>query len=220
MVDLHHFYHCYSGINSEGNREAWKPILSKHIESLIDSKLIKNISPIKIGITSNTNNFNEVRNLVDSYSIPYEIVAESKTGWEQETLCKLYDFSQSNDGYVLYAHSKGAYTDIVINHIWRETMTYFNVLKWKDAVDKLADYDAVGCYWFDDSHQKKHDGYPHKGQRWFAGTFWWSKLDILRKIGKPGMSTRWDAEVWIGRIPGNNILDLDQDRPAGSAIPE
>lgn len=220
MVNLYHFYHCYSGINSEGNKDAWKPILGKHIESVIESELINNISPMQIGITSNTNNFDEVKNFIDNYSIPYEIVAESKKGWEQETLTKLYQFSKTNDGYVLYAHSKGAYTDIVINHIWRETMTYFNVLQWRNAVEKLSDYDAVGCYWFDDSHQRKHNGYPHQGQRWFAGTFWWTKLDMLRKTNGLGMSTRWDAEVWIGQIPSNKILDLDHGRPAGSGIPE
>jgi hypothetical protein len=219
-VNLHHFYHCYSGINSEKKLDTWKPILEKHITSVIESNLINHISPIKIGITSDRNNFDEVKKVLDSYSIPYEIVVESKTGWEQETLCKMHDFAQSNDGYVLYAHSKGAYTDIPVNHTWRETMTYFNVLHWEKAVEKLSDYDAVGCYWIDDSHQKKGGASPHQGQRWFAGTFWWSKLSILRNIEKPRMLTRWDAEVWIGHIPGNKIYDLDYGRPAGSSIPK
>lgn len=219
MVKLHHFYHCYSGTDSLGEKDRWKPILNHHINSLINSKLIKNLEKVHIGITSNTNNFDEVKLFIDQYSIPYTIVCEDAKGWEQQTMMKLYEFSKTNDGYVLYAHSKGAYNDLPINCSWRESMTYFNVIQWENAIKKLSDYDAVGCYWFDDSKQKKHNGHPHQGQRWFAGTFWWTKLEMLRQTYGVGLATRWDAEVWIGKIPSDKIFDLDSDRSAGCPPP-
>lgn len=220
MVALHHFYHCYSGTNSIGVSDTWKPILNHHLNSLINSKLINNLDKVHIGITSNTNNFDEVKSFINQYSIPYTVVSEDNKGWEQQTMTKLYEFSQVNDGYVLYAHSKGGYNDIPINRTWRESMTYFTVTKWKEAVEKLSDYDAVGCYWYDDSAQKQHSGQPHQGQRWFAGTFWWTKLDMLRQTPGIGMATRWDAEVWIGKIPSDKIFDLDAGRSAGCPPPD
>jgi hypothetical protein len=119
----------------------------------------------------------------------------------------MYEFSQLNNGYVLYGHSKGSYNFNNQNRDWCKSMIYFNIVKWEDAVEKLNTNDAVGCYWFDFTGQVGPGG-PHTGQRWFAGTFWWSKLELIKTINPPTMFSRWDAEVWIGKIPNIKIYDI------------
>jgi len=204
-VKLHHFYHIYCNEN-------WNQIVPFHIECLNKYGLLDSLESFKIGLVGNLEYRNIVKHFLDSKNINFEIVDESNDGWEQVTMNKLYEFSQNNDGYILYAHSKGAVNNGEQNRQWRKSMTWHNIVKWKEAVDKLKDCDAVGCHWHDFTKQQSSTlGGPHTGNCWFAGTFWWSKLDLLRQIGPPKMTSRYDAEVWIGNIrhiKKMNIHDL------------
>lgn len=212
MVNFHHFYHIYCGTNAAGEERTWIPILELHIQSLQQSNLINHLNTIHIGLVGLPHQRQEVKEFLSEKGVLYTVVAESDRGWEQETQNKLYEFAQDNEGYVLYAHTKGGFNLTEQNINWRKSMTYFTIIQWEHCIEKLADVDAVGCYWFDFSGQSPpHLGGPHVGQRWFAGTFWWSKLNRIKDIGHgPTMQTRWDAEVWIGQIPGVQVYD-----PAG-----
>lgn len=193
-MTLHHFYHIYCNDN-------WGQIVPFHIECLKRYGLLDNLTSFKIGLVGSQHHRDIVKHFLDTKNIKFEIVAEADNGWEQVTMNKLYEFSQTNNGYVLYAHSKGAVNNGEQNRQWRKSMTWYNVVKWRDAINKLDSVDAVGCHWHDFTKQTaSHLGGPHTGNCWFAGTFWWSKLDLLKQIGPPGMSSRYDAEVWIGNI--------------------
>jgi hypothetical protein len=220
MVSLHHFYHVYANQDCNGHEDSWKEPVDLHFNSLLKSGLSQKIDSVKIGIVGNEKSIQEFKKFVNNYGVPYEIVAKKVSGWEQVTQNALLDFSETNDGYVLYAHTKGSFNNNQLNKNWRETMTHFNIDNWRTAVKKLKKYDAVGCYWYDNSYESKDPNHPHQGQRWFAGTFWWSKLDLIRDLPLPRNKTRWDAEVWIGNIDSNKIYDLDYGRPAGSTIPK
>lgn len=200
MVKLHHFYHIYCNEN-------WGQIIPFHIECLKKYGLLDNLTSFKIGLVGKKENRDIVKHFLDSKNIKFEIVIEEDEGWEQVTMNKLHEFSQTNDGYVLYAHSKGAVNNNEQNKQWRKSMTWYNVVKWQNAINTLKDCDAVGCHWHDFTQQVSLVlGGPHVGNCWFAGTFWWSKLDLLSQIGLPDISSRYDAEVWIGKI--RNIKPL------------
>ena len=214
MVDFHHFYHIYCGLNASQKENDWIPIVQLHIESLKTSQLINNLDTIHIGLIGLPHQRQQVKNFLSENNISYTVVDEANHGWEQLTQNKLYKFAQVNDGNILYAHTKGGFNVTEQNVNWRKSMTYFNVIKWKDCIEKLSDFDAVGCHWHDFSGQSPpHLGGPHVGQRWFAGTFWWSKLNKIREIGHgPTMQTRWDAEVWIGQIPNISVYDFTNNQ--------
>lgn len=79
----------------------------------------------------------------------------------------------------------------------RHYMTYFNIERYKDCVDKLNEYDAVGVDLVD---------WPFEH---FSGNFWWSKSEhintlppIEESITLPG-SERHKCEFWICSVPGN-----------------
>jgi len=207
MVDLHHFYHIYCGLNSIGQKDAWKESVGIHIDSIKNYGLIDKLKTIHIGLVGPEIDRNEVKIFLNEKGINYTIVDEADRGWEQLTQNKMHEFAQLNNGYVLYGHSKGSYNFNNQNRDWCKSMIYFNIVKWQDAVEKLNTHDAVGCYWFDFSGQVGPGG-PHTGQRWFAGTFWWSKLELIKGINPPTMLSRWDAEVWIGKILNINIYDI------------
>jgi hypothetical protein len=216
MIKIHHFYHIYAADHGT----IWKPVVKFHIDMLKKHGLMKRLKTVHIGIIGAGSNRQEVLNYLRELDFPHTIVDESRSGWEQVTQNKLHDFAQLNDGYVLYAHTKGCANPSELSVNWRNAMTYHNIVKWKKAIKKLKNHDAVGCYWIDASTDDPPPslGAPHLGQRWFAGTFWWSKLELIRQIPPPQNASRWDAEVWIGKIPNIKVFDLAANSPAGDII--
>jgi len=210
IYPIHHFYHIYCGFDYAGKEDSWKLPLENHLIALKQSGLNNYINTMHIGLVGNDNHRQHAKDFISQHEINFTVVAESINGFEQVTQDQLYNFAQTNNGYILYAHTKGSFNLNQQNIDWCKSMTYFNIIKWRDCVARLNQFDAVGCNWFDFSGQSpSHLGGPHVGQRWFAGTFWWSKLNRIRDIGRgPTHYTRWDAEVWIGQIPNIDSYNI------------
>lgn len=188
MNKLHHFYHIYSG-------GMWESPTKKHFKTLKESELINNLSTLNIGIVGPKNTRESVKEYLDSENIKYTVCAEVDSGWEQETQDMLYDFSQKNDGYVFYAHTKNAHKINPLHIAWRLSMTYHNVINWKDAVKCLDDgYAAFGCHYLYGGN-----GEVETVSGFYAGTFWWTHLKYIRNFPqKPSRKNRFGAEGWIG----------------------
>lgn len=186
-MNLYNFYHIYA----DG---VWPIPLAEYIDALKTSRLDTNLTSLYVGIVgSPINRANVIEALKDS-GINFTIVAEADTGWEQVTLNKLYEFSQVNDGLVLYSHTKGASDPSPINVAWRRSMVKFLVYGWSSVMRYFKNADAVGCHWL----TPERDLHPHPFP-FFAGTFWWATLSYVRTLGYPDTTSRWDAEIWIGK---------------------
>ena len=211
LPPMYHFYHIYCGPNYAGQENTWKESVGTHLKAFKDFGLHEHIPTIHVGFVGGQNNIDDAKNFIAEHDIDFNVVAESWTGFEQVTQVPLYEFAQDHDGYIFYGHTKGSFNFTDQNRAWCKSMIYFNIVRWENAILKLKDVDAVGCYWHDFTvNQSPHIGSPHTGQRWFAGTFWWSRLNRIRDIGHgPTMHTRWDAEVWIGQIPDIKIYDFN-----------
>lgn len=137
-------------------------------------------------------------------------MATSPTGWEQETLTPLYEFIQSHDGFVSYAHTKGAAHNTEINTPWRLHMEYYNFVEWQTPVNALlSGHLMAGCIWLTVDTAK-----------FYGGTYWWARIDALRNNQPPTYNTRHDAEHWIGLLEekyplvvGETITDLTPNNP-------
>jgi len=218
---IHHFYHIYCGANCYGQADTWKESVETHIGAIKSHGLINKLKTVHIGLVGGEQDRQNVKNFLTENNIPFTVVDEQNNGFEQVTQNHLYEFSQNNDGYVLYGHSKGSYNFTDQNRAWCKSMIYFNIIMWQEALRQLKNVDAVGCNWHDFSNQyAAHLGGPHTGQKWFAGTFWWSKLNRIKDIGHPPTNnSRWDAEVWIGQMPNITTYDFNSaDGPYPGAV--
>lgn len=184
---IHHFYHIYA----DGD---WMRPVSEHIKAL-KMGLADNLETFGLGLVGSAENRHAVIEYIKSQQIKYEVYAEAVDGWEQVTQIRMWEFCQTHDGLMLYAHSKGASNPSDVNIRWRRSMTYWNVVRWQDCVNKLTEYDTVGCHWI----------YPllsmpeHAiGNPMYAGTFFWAKCELLRTFMKPPLTHRHEAEGWIG----------------------
>ena len=132
---------------------------------------------------------------------------DSTVAYEFPTLNFMHGYLHHNTTKALYIHTKGAssYDPKNENRIlyWLDTMCYYNIGKYKKALDLLETYDAVGS-----GHTPGYWPQAH-----FSGNFFWTKSEHVRKL-KPliignnfnstdGWRVRHDAEKWIGSFKGN-----------------
>lgn len=198
MTDLHHFYHIYA----DG---VWGEPLKEHFKALLDFGLYDQLSSLHLGFVGCRDNIERVKTYLRTLPIEFDVVAESQFGWEQETLIPLWEFTKSHEGYVSYAHTKGAAFQKDISAPWRRSMTWYNICQWQTPVSLLDQgKKIVGCHWIDAAISITNPSWGYSGM--FGGTFWWTKCDLLRQNVCPTLRSRLDAEHWIGQL--SEVMDL------------
>lgn len=121
--------------------------------------------------------------------------------YEFPTIDLLREYAATNDGLILYLHTKGVSRTGPSVDDWRACMLYWMVDRWRECVDKMIKgYDVVG-------YTRCDRPLPH-----FQGNFWWAKTSYVRTLGDqrhvkfiksvPNQGERHKAEFWILTKPG------------------
>ena len=166
------------------------------VHKLYTSGLIKNSSYIHFGVNGNQ----ELFNIPDKAKIIYNQNHKEET----ETLISLRDFCRENAEYkVLYFHTKGVSKESINAESWRLMMEYFVIDRWRECVEYLNEYDAVGSNlkilgpttWSDGRQSWGKAGTQH-----FVGNFWWANASYVNKLDDKFLESdfRLDREFWIG----------------------
>lgn len=210
-IKLWHFYHAYA---QEGKEEIWLPIINEHIDALKSSGLAPNLIKTYIGVVGSEISATKISSVFSANEIENEICALNDCGWEQVTLNKLYEFSLGNDGYVFYAHTKGAFYPNRVRDLHRRTMNEYLINRWSEHIRLLLDgFSSTGIFFLRGSpeplansdNQATHtENHPNikRYRGFFAGNFWWCKLSLIKNMGQPSMENRIKAEAWM-----NNLYD-------------
>lgn len=184
MNPIQHYHHVYAG-------GYWKPGLEQHVKALKESGLLKEIDYIRIGLVGNPLARDSVKGFLQKEGVPFSVIAEADTGWEQVTLTQLHEDAKSLPSFrALYTHSKGSSSSNNLTEPWREDMTLHNVENWREAVAYLDEYDMSGIYWI-------------YGLEFYAGNFWWANSSYLATLPVPSTETRHEAESWIRAVRPN-----------------
>ncbi len=183
------FYHI-AKINN------WEKIVSEH-ESLVseipDCKLIKN--------------FLEKDNL-DQYEVP--------------TLHQLWKYAKTKDQNEIigYIHTKGVTRPFNrSNRLWRETLNYWTLTRWKDHIHCLKDADTSGVRYI--NYHRDGLYLPH-----YSGNFWFANSNYIKTLEDPTnyaenyhpkipskkhSSNRYGCEMWIGSGNGE-MANIDNSQ--------
>lgn len=194
---IRHAYHVYAG------GTAWRDAVQVHLDALLASELAANLDTLHAGLVGPPAARAEALDMLAA-ALPVTVLATADDGWEQVTLHQVHQHAQGPwaGDLVLYAHTKGAHDPSAINTAWRASMTYWNVVRWREAVGHLSVADAAGCHWIVDGH------------RFFGGNYWWAAADYLATLPPLSMSDRWCAEWWIGENPAVRPYDMVPGWPA------
>jgi hypothetical protein len=181
VTRLSHFYHVYA----DGD---WLTPATEHFEKLRVSGLLDELDGIYLGVVGSRENRRKVKR-----ALRHHVTVEADEGWEQVTLNKLRDFCQTDDGVVLYAHTKGAWSQSELAKVWRVSMTHDVVTRWRECVYALEKVQCAGPFWLrsDMPEHSEHESF-------FAGNFWWARSDYVRTLEPVGLENRFQAEGWIG----------------------
>jgi len=173
------FYHLYQN-------ELAGLIYQQQMHRLYTSGLMDACEFIHIGIVGE----HELFSLPEKARVQYN---KRLTKDEGETVESMYRFCKENPDYkVLFFHAKGASRQFVPHlHAWRMFMEYHVIDKWKDAVSKLDEYNAVGV-------KVRTKPLPH-----FSGNFWWANSNYIQTLDEnflytDGESGKIDRELMIG----------------------
>jgi hypothetical protein len=196
-VKIYHFYHVYA----DGK---WKDPVTEHIDALTKYGLYDSLDKMFIGFVGHYDNISEVKQYLKS-KIDYEIIEEQTTGWEQVTLEHLKNYSEKNlNDCIIYAHTKSSSDPSSINISWRKSMTYYNIVKWKECLNNLNNVDTVGCHWVSNMGINGIWG----------GNYWWATCRYVSKLPLLEYNNRHDAEEWIGSIKEKSIHDMNPGFPS------
>lgn len=221
-MNIYHFYHIWA----DGN---WKSIVTEHIKYLTESKLGYVLSSFEIGIVGQQKNIDKVKNYIKNISpIGFNICHETPAGYEQETLERIRQYDKE-DGYVLYAHTKGSFRDDnKSNTKWRNDMSKRLISDWINCIDLLRTHSLIGCRYFVVKDEYKNidiyditldnvacysNSITMSKRGIFYGNFWWSHLKYLKKLPVPRPFSRTDAERWttglVDIVDNYSVFDKD-----------
>lgn len=206
-----HYYHVFAA-------GPWQLILNQHFMAVCNYGLIDEIDEIRVGIVGPPVARKAVKAHLENSLVAskVKVVVERGMAWEQATLTELWKAAQDEEAIYFYAHTKGGYDRALHKQIWCRSMLFFNVVAFQVALDALQTHAAVGCHWL------TKEAFPHiadqnnpEGHPYFAGNFWWSKTEHIRRLQEPKRDNRFQAEAWIGTAePGGwEVKDLNPGYP-------
>jgi hypothetical protein len=172
--------------------------VSEHLAALDEYGLDPVLDVRYAGVVGTPGNCQAV---IEALGPGWQIAVTAPAGYEQVTLRALHAFA-ALDGKVFYAHTKGASRAAPSSVLWRRRMTEHAVGMWKQCAAALDEgFDCAGPHWITPDRFEVPKPF-------FAGNFWWARLDFLRRLPAPGGPDRYAAERWIGESVVPRVLNL------------
>ena len=173
----------------------WKEVFDTLITDIKKSGLYNKIHEIRCNVLTENNN-----NLAWFNDSKIKIIGSSSNlnSYETSTLLLLHEHSLLEDFNVLYLHTKGIKhnnTNINVTD-WVKYLSYFNIYKHDICLNQLCIFDAVGV------------NLQYESRLHYAGNFWWSKSQYIKKISLPIQIEYNSPEFWLTKSKIGNYLSL------------
>lgn len=200
-MSLSVFYHLFAA-------GQWETPTREFLEAMVDSGLADEVKVLHLGLIGSEEQRDDAKVFVRHYVDIQTVLAQDK-GWEQPTLDAMRKHPDGDQ--VLYCHTKGAAVVDEWQDAWRRSMYLCLVTEWRHCLPLLKEYDAVGCHWL-----LPTPGMPHL-LPFYGGNMWWTTRSYLQRLSTPVMTTRYDAEAFIGS-ENPNAYDLRPGWPSMQSI--
>jgi hypothetical protein len=198
-VNLTHWYHIWAA-------GEWREPVTEHWQALQDAEWTESV---RVGIVGPPEARGEVVAWLSEQPLAFEVVAEADQGFEMLTLRAVHEYAKSNDGAVMYAHTKGAYDTSEFRKRWRRTMCHDVIGNWQGNLHVLEKgHDAIGPFWLTAEMFPNQIIIPI-----FGGNYWIATCEYLRTLPECEDGDRYNAEGWIG-LGKPDAVDLRPGWPA------
>lgn len=187
----------------------FKIIIQDQITKLFTSGLYDGVTSINVGISSpNQLNIEWIISLLKSYD-KFKYTIHTENDGEKPTMRLLMNYAKAHNCNIMYFHTKSVSNTGYNNILWRMSMDYNIIYKWKECIKILNDgADAVGC----NLRYNTHVGYyPH-----FSGTYWWSNSNYIKTLNEDylynkdmlGPQNPLSVEFFIGSNNTGNLQSI------------
>ena len=175
-------------------------VVSKQVDKLKNSGLYGWCDKLEVTCINLENNFTEVEKIFEGLD-KVNFNKHTNNDYEYEGINKVWEYSQTHLGKVLYFHSKGVSNQYKNKetqehsewkskgvYLWKEMMEHYLIDNYKDCLLQLDSHDQCGVT---------------LNNQWWWGNFWWSNLSWVKSNPKPSKGDRWYFEAWLnhGRNP-------------------
>lgn len=197
------FYHCLlSSKHRPIPEETAINLICDQMAALEVSGLAEAANDIYVHVNGSAEDASIIASVCSDKS---HVILNDTSNSEIPTLVDLHKWATDNPHCaVLYHHTKGVSTPGADR--WRKRMENHMVWNWKDCVQRLGMYEAVGCHWLTPEQNPGSVTSP-----FFGGNFWWARSEYVSRLPLLPPDTwenRYEAESWIGRgIPRPTIFD-------------
>lgn len=178
----------------------WINLVQKQLNRLKKSGLYTAADKIFMTVNLSEDKKNDLLSILKKYEkINVDFFYENHA--EYPAIKKIKEIGEEYDAKIFYFHTKGVsnnwktFNDKEFSdeknenvNLWRESMEYFLIDKWKECINALESYDNVGM--------TCNGG-------WFWGNFWWSKSEHIKKTENVSLWGRWDYEAWLNKNTPN-----------------
>jgi len=196
-MTVRHFFHVYA-------HGTWVEPVTEHIAAMAEAGFR---SPVTVGLVGLEEDCYRVRERITALLRraglpPVDGWVEAQVGYEQVTLAALHAWARGQGEYsaVLYAHSKGAYSENPFSGPWRRSMTRHVVGQWPRCANLVTSgYDAAGCHWLTPWRDHDPEVQHPVPAPFFGGNFWWARTGYLKRLPPPEHDFRHQAEEWVGQ---------------------
>jgi hypothetical protein len=188
--NIYVFYHVFCNENT-------MPIMKDQVMKMLFSGLYKSVNSIYVFLTGNENIINQARTFIEKCGKKFiiETPGINDTTYERYTLTKIKSKIKADDKF-LYIHDKGTTKANNENVFWWRTwMEYYLMVKHKECIDSLNNYDVIGNFIN-----------PYNGTH-FAGNFWWCRGDYYLRMPDEIGPGYYDPETYI--LKGKNVRYLE-----------
>jgi hypothetical protein len=165
----------------------WIELTSKSYIKLLCSGLLDdpNLKAIKISYLGSKDNIPTLKTIWNHSKVEIVDFGEDCGLFEFPALKLVKDICSSEDCNILYFHCKGILYEKNAVDDWIDFLEYFPIETYKHCLDKLLDYDVVGCNYYGRHGEKTHKQHAHPFiwfYRQFNGNFWWSKSSYINTL--------------------------------------
>lgn len=179
----------------------WIRFTYKSFNKLLKSGILydEKLKGIKISYLGEENNITLLKAIWNHPLVEIHHFGNNIYEYEYPAINLIKDICSNEDCNIFYFHCKGL---IQQQNDWIEFLEYFNIDKYKYCLDKLIDYDTVGCNYYNEPGELFYIQYNHhftNFQKHYSGNFWWSKSSHINTLARlvNDKNEKYSPKYWI-----------------------
>lgn len=191
---------------------SWRDVVDEQLSELLQYGLMDAVESIQIGVLGPKDEYEALKEKLEKYpKLHIKYYDTDITKYEFPTLTLLKAECHINEFFGFYIHTKGvSYTGHTGGIHWRRYMSFYNLEKWRDCIDRLKQgYNLCGVKLMVRPPEKEKT--PGHWPTHYSGNFFHFRSEYIEtcpEISTLNHKNRFDAEFWVCSGQNRNAISV------------